>query len=273
MNNKTNISICGCGWLGFPLGIHLKNDGYEVKGSTRSPQKLAALYENGIQPFLLEVNKKIKGNNLPLFFQSEILIINIPPGRKRKDVARSHPLQIAALMEKAIYNGVQKVIFISSTSVYGNVNRVVTEADEPKPETPSGVALAEVESLLQSQTAFTTTILRMGGLVGLNRPAGRFLAGKTDVKNGKAPVNMLHQEDAIRIIKKIIELDKWGVVYNVCADGHPTKEAFYTHQAQKQDFDPPTFLMESEYAFKEVSNYKLKKELNYQFLHPDPMGF
>ncbi len=273
MNNKTNISICGCGWLGFPLGIHLKNDGYEVKGSTRSPQKLAALYENGIQPFLLEVNKKIKGNNLPLFFQSEILIINIPPGRRRKDVARSHPLQIAALMEKAIYNGVQKVIFISSTSVYGNVNRVVTEADEPKPETPSGVALAEVESLLQSQTAFTTTILRMGGLVGLNRPAGRFLAGKTDVKNGKAPVNMLHQEDAIRIIKKIIELDKWGVVYNVCADGHPTKEAFYTHQAQKQDFDPPTFLMESEYAFKEVSNYKLKKELNYQFLHPDPMGF
>ncbi len=273
MNNKTNISICGCGWLGFPLGIHLKNDGYEVKGSTRSPQKLAALYENGIQPFLLEVHKKIKGNNLPLFFQSEILIINIPPGRKRKDVARSHPLQIAALMEKAIYNGVQKVIFISSTSVYGNVNRVVTEADEPKPETPSGVALAEVESLLQSQTAFTTTILRMGGLVGLNRPAGRFLAGKTDVKNGKAPVNMLHQEDAIRIIKKIIELDKWGVVYNVCADGHPTKEAFYTHQAQKQDFDPPTFLMESEYAFKEVSNYKLKKELNYQFLHPDPMGF
>ena len=273
MNNKTNISICGCGWLGFPLGIHLKNEGYEVKGSTRSPQKLAALYENGIQPFLLEVTKKIKGNNLPLFFQSEILIINIPPGRKRKDVARSHPLQIAALMEKAISNGVQKIIFISSTSVYGNVNRVVTEADEPRPETASGKALVEAEALLLSQNTFKTTVLRLGGLVGLNRPAGRFLAGKQGVANGKAPVNMLHQEDAIRIIKKIIEANKWGVIYNVCADEHPTKEAFYTHQAQKQNFEPPTFLMEADYSFKEVSNYKLKKELNYRFLHPDPMGF
>jgi len=273
LNNKTNISICGCGWLGFPLGIHLVNEGYEVKGSTRSPQKLAALYENGIQPFLLEVNKKIKGNNLPLFFQSEILIINIPPGRKRKDVARSHPLQIAALMEKANANGVQKILFISSTSVYGNVNRVVTESDEPQPETLSGKALVEVEQLLMSQGSFQTTILRMGGLVGLNRPAGRFLAGKKEIKNGRAPVNMVHQEDCIRIIKKIIESQKWGAIYNVCADEHPTKETFYTHQAQKQGFDSPTFLMESDYAFKEVSNYKLKKELGYKFLHPDPMEF
>jgi len=273
MLNKTSISICGCGWLGFPLGIHLANEGHEVKGSTRSAQKLNALYQKGIQPFLLEVHKKVKGTNLSQFFQSEILIINIPPGRRRKDVARAHPHQIAALIEKVVAYNIQKILFISSTSVYGNVNRLVTEADEPRPETHSGEALVTVENLLLSHTTFKTTILRMGGLVGLGRPAGRFLEGRKGVKNGQAPVNIVHQEDCIRIIRKIIELDQWGKIYNVCADEHPTKHDFYTHQAYQKGFEPPTFLMEDDYEFKKVSNYKLKKELAYQFLHPDPMGF
>ena len=196
----SKISILGCGWLGFPLAIHLANKGYVVKGSTRSPQKLAAFHEYKILPFLIEVNKRIKGNNIPLFFQSDILFINIPPGRKRKDVARSHPLQIAAILDHAHKYGIRKILFISSTSVYGNVNRIVTEADDLQPETSSAEALVKAEELLMGQTAIEVTILRMGGLVGLKRPAGRFLAGKTDIRNGLAPVNMVHQEDCIAII-------------------------------------------------------------------------
>ncbi len=267
------ISILGCGWLGFPLAIHLANKGCIVKGSTRSPQKLAAFHQYKILPFLIEVNKRIKGNNIPLFFQSDILFINIPPGRKRKDVARSHPLQIMVILEHARKYGIKKLLFVSSTSVYGNVNRIVTEADELKPETPSAHALVEIEELLMNQRDMEVTILRMGGLVGLERPAGRFLAGKTGLKNGLAPVNMVHQEDCISIITRIIEQEKWGVVYNVCSDEHPTKKDFYTHQATKQGFEIPVFLEEGDYIGKEVSNYKVKKELNYRFKYPDPMGY
>lgn len=271
--NNTKISILGCGWLGFPLAIHLANKGYVVKGSTRSPQKLAAFHQYKILPFLIEVNKRIKGNNIPLFFQSDILFINIPPGRKRKDVVRSHPLQITTILEHAQKFDIQKIIFISSTSVYGNVNRIVTEAEELKPETPSARALVEAENLLIGQTAIEVTILRMGGLVGLKRPAGRFLAGKAGIKNGLAPVNMVHQEDCISIITAIIEQEKWGTIYNVCSDEHPTKKDFYTHQATKQGFELPTFLEEENFVYKEVSNYKVKKELNYRFKFPDPMGY
>jgi len=269
----SKISILGCGWLGFPLAIHLVNKGYVVKGSTRSPQKLTAFHQYKILPFLIEVNKRIKGNNIPLFFQSDILFINIPPGRKRKDVARSHPLQIAAIVEHAKKYGVRKILFISSTSVYGNVNRVVTEADELKPETTSAHALVEVEEFLMRQSEIEVTILRMGGLVGLERPAGRFLAGKKELKNGLAPVNMVHQEDCISVITAIIEQEKWGTIYNVCSDEHPTKKDFYTHQAAKQGFELPTFLEEEKYTYKEVSNYKVKKELNYRFKFPDPIEY
>ena len=269
---KPNISILGCGWLGFPLGIHLVNNDYAVKGSTRSPQKLAAFHEHKIRPFIIEVNKFIKGANINLFFQSDILIISIPPGRKRRDVARSHPRQIKAISEIASLQGIRKIIYISSTSVYGSPNRLVTEADEPSPVTASAEALVTAEQMLLQHAAFKTTVLRLGGLVGLERPAGRFLAGKKDVANGSAPVNMLHQEDAIPIIKAIIEQKKWGEIYNVCSDEHPTRKEFYTHQAKKQGFEVPTFLEELT-AYKEVSNYKVKKELNYKFRYPDPMEY
>lgn len=272
-SNKSKISVLGCGWLGFPLAIHLSNKGYFVKGSTTSPQKLAAFHQYQITPFLLEVQKRIKGNNIPLFFQSDILIINIPPGRNRRDVARSHPRQIAAIIDQAISNGVQKVLFVSSTSVYGNVNRIVTEADELRPETPSAIALMKAEQMLQEQSFFETTILRMGGLVGLDRPAGRFLAGKRAIKNGLAPVNMVHQEDCIPIIREIIFQEQWGQIFNVCSDDHPTRKDFYTHQAKKQGFEVPHFIEEPDFVYKEVSNYKLKKVLKYKFRYPNPMDY
>ena len=268
------ISVLGCGWLGLPLAKRLIERGHIVKGSTTSAKKIGVLHKNKIDPFLIEVQKKIKGTNLQHFFNSGILIINIPPGRKRRDVARSHPRQIAAIIEKALQHGTKRILYVSSTSVYGNVNRVVTESDDPRPETPSGTALVAAEEMLMRQEDLEVTIVRFGGLVGEDRPAGRFLAGKTDVKNGDAPVNMTHQVDCIEVISQIISQEKWGHIFNVCADEHPTRKAFYTAQAKKQGFEPPIFSKsEALVAYKEVSNYKVKQALNYAFIKPNPMDF
>ncbi len=268
------ISVLGCGWLGFPLAKKLVEMGHIVKGSTQTAAKLAVLHKNGIDPYLIEVNRKIKGNNLQHFFRSGILIVNIPPGRKRRDVVRSHPKQVEAIIEKAIIHGTKRILFISSTSVYGNVNRVVTEADEPSPITDSGKALVTAEALLLQQTAFETTIVRFGGLTGPDRKAGRFLAGKKNVKNGDAPVNMIHQEDCIGLLTQIIIQEKWGHLFNACADDHPTRKEFYTAQAKLQGFQAPQFSKtEALVGFKEVSNYKIKQLLSYEFLKPNPLNF
>lgn len=273
MEQQQTISILGCGWLGLPLASRLVKKGYIVKGSTQTAEKLSLLHQHKIVPFLIEVQKKIKGTNLNQFFSSDILIINIPPGRKRKDVARSHPQQINAIIEKAIQGSTKKVLFISSTSVYGNVNRLVTEADEPQPETNSGIALVKAESLLVGTSNFETTILRFGGLVGPNRLAGRFLAGKKDIPNGQAPVNMIHLDDCIHIVEHIIEQDCWGYLFNACADEHPSRAEFYVSQALKQGLEVPEFSSEAIFSYKEVSNYKLKQQLSYEFINPDPMKF
>jgi len=268
------ISVLGCGWVGLSLAKRLVEMGHIVKGSTRTATKLAVLHKEGIDPYLIEVNRKIKGNNLPHFFKSGILIINIPPGRKRRDVARSHPRQIEAIIEKALIHKTKRILFVSSTSVYGNVNRIVTEADEPNPTTASGEALVAAEELLLQQTDFETTIVRFGGLTGADRKAGRFLAGKKDVKNGDAPVNMIHQADCIGLLTEIIAQEKWGYLFNACADEHPTRQAFYTAQAKLQGFEVPQFSKtEALVGFKEVSNYKIKQVLSYEFLKPNPLNF
>ncbi len=266
------ISIIGCGWLGLPLGKFLAEQSYLVKGSTTSEEKLPLLTQAGIQAYKIIVTNQLEGEPKD-FFDADILVINIPPKRRLENIQTTHPQQIKAILAEAKKGSIQQVIFISSTGVYGNENRILTEADALNPVRNSGEALVIIEALLQKEKDLNVTILRMAGLVGGDRKAGRFLSGKRDIPNGQARVNMVHRDDCIQVIYQIIKQEKWGDIYNVCADEHPTREAFYTSQAKKQGFDLPHFAKGAEVVYKIISNQKLKTALGYTFLHPNPMEF
>ena len=268
------ISILGCGWLGLPLAAFLVEKGYVVKGSTTRTERLATLNAAGIEAFLLQVDEQIKPEAvIQPFFDSDILILNIPPRRRTPDIETRYPKQIQLIFDAAMAGRIKHLLFVSSTGVYGNVNRVVTEAEIPLPERASGKALIQCEQFLQTQEAISTTILRLSGLVGGERKAGRFLAGKKDLNNAKAPINLIHRDDCIQIIYQIIEQAKWGSIYNASADEHPEKAAFYKYQTERMGLEAPEFTDTAAISFKIISNQKLKQELNYQFIHPDPMQF
>ena len=267
------ISIMGCGWLGLHLGSYLVDRGYKVKGSTTSTEKLAGIRSAGIEAYQISAADQLSGANIPAFFQSDILILNIPPRRRIPDIEERYPRQIRAVLEAIRAGSIKKLLFVSSTGVYGNVNRRVTESETPVPETASGKALMTCEAFLQKEPDLNLTILRLSGLVGGERKAGRFLAGRQKVAGAKAPVNLIHREDCIQIIHQILLQEKWGEIYNATADEHPEKQAFYQVQTQKMGLEPPSFLAETEPSYKLISNEKLKRELAYQFLHPDPMKF
>ena len=268
------ISILGCGWLGLPLGAALVQKGYEVKGSTTRPEKLEQIREQGIEPYLIKVGDAVEGPEKESFFDAGLLVLNIPPGgRHNPEVEEQYPQKVKAIMEHIHSGAIEYLIFVSSTSVYGDENREVTEADKLGPATPSARALVVIERYLALLKRPQTTVLRMGGLVGGGRQPGRFLAGKKDVGNGEAPVNLVHLDDCIGVIEAVVKQNAWDETFNVCADQHPTRAAFYTAQAKKQGFEPPTFRASDQLAYKIVSNEKLKKALGYAFKHPDPMGF
>lgn len=267
------ISILGCGWLGLPLAEQLRNDDYLVKGSTTSSDKLELLKGKNIIPFLLKLDPELNCNDCDDFWQSDLLVLNIPPGRGRKNVREHHLKQIEAVIEKVKNAPIDRLIFISSTSVYPEKPGIVSEEDIEfgNAVRPSGNALLEAEKKLLNQDKFDTTVIRFGGLYGYDRNPAKYLSGRQNMDKGNAPVNLIHQDDCIAIIQNIIEKDIRNEIFNGVSDGHPPKKMYYPAVANSLGLEPPTFKKDEDKNYKVVSNRKLKEMLNYKFKYPNPM--
>ncbi|MBE8727522.1 SDR family oxidoreductase [Flavobacterium hungaricum] len=268
----TQISILGCGWLGFPLAKRLIEKGYSIKGSTTSENKLSTLESAGINPFLLILNSEsVSENVIDFLAESEILIIDIPPKLNRKSEinAVSTEMEFVKKIQNVIpsieKSSIKKVLFVSSTSVYGDQNELITEETIPNPETESGRQLLITENILLQNQNFETAVLRFGGLIGEDRHPVKFLAGKENLENPDAPVNLIHQDDCILIIEEIINQSKWNEVFNAAAPFHPTREAYYTQKAKEQNLALPKFSTEKLNIKKIISSEKIQNVLNYKF--------
>jgi nucleoside-diphosphate-sugar epimerase len=267
---KSTISILGCGWLGLPLGNFLCQKGFRVKGSVTSEEMFPALEQAGIAPSLLVLSPELSGENTESFFSCNVLIVNFPPER-RADIEEYLPAQIQSLLEHINKHKVRKVLFVSSTSVYPDVNREVYEHENLLPAKGSGRALKVVEDMLLEQKWFVTTILRFGGLVGYDRLPGKYLASKKNMANADVPVNLIHRDDCIEIIYQIIRQEMWGEVFNACADKHPLRKDYYRQAAVKAGLEPPVFADHGPSAYKIINSEKLKSSLDYAFKYPDPI--
>jgi len=273
-----NISILGCGWLGLPLAEQLRDNGHLVRGSTTSPEKLELLKGKNISPFLLKLSPDLDCEDCKDFWDADLLIVNIPPGRGRDNVEDYHLKQIQAVADKVKTSSIKWVIFVSSTSVYPEKPGIVDEEDTKSGHAgrASGNALLKAEKLLQSQEEFDTTIVRFGGLYGHDRHPVRYLAGRKNIPDGEAPVNLIHRDDCIGIISTIIEKDSRNQVFNGVSDGHPPKKVYYRVAAETLGVTPPTFEStdsDQKEDFKIVSNRKIKHILDYTFKFPNPMDF
>ncbi|MES2764770.1 MAG: SDR family oxidoreductase [Bacteroidota bacterium] len=248
------ISILGCGWLGLSLAQHLLKKGFSVKGSTTSAEKVELLKAVGIEPFVLDIENPIE--NIDGFLKAEILILAIPS----KNI-----VAFKKLVVKIESSPVLKVIFISSTSVYGDANGIVTE------DFAVSGALAEIENFFKNSSFFKTVILRFGGLIGGERHPGRFFKNSKIVPQPDARVNMIHRDDCIAIIERVIEKNVWGETFNCCANTHPVKREFYTKAALDLGIEAPQFAEGNMKGFKIISNEKVKEFLDYNFKYPDLM--
>ncbi|RZJ68464.1 MAG: SDR family NAD(P)-dependent oxidoreductase [Flavobacterium sp.] len=269
MATKNNISILGCGWLGLPLAKTLAAHGFHIKGSTTSHEKIDVLAAAGIEPFLVTLSaKEILGDIADFLHSSATLIIDVPP-KQRSEESEDYSDKIRKLMPYIEKAGVKNVLFISSTSVYGNGAGVATEETEPQPQTKNGEQLLESEKLLLENEYFQTTVLRFGGLVADDRHPVKFLAGRENIENPDAPINLIHREDCLSIIIRIIENKIWGEIFNAVAPFHPTREEYYTQKARALQLPLPSFSRKNQSQGKQVNSGKLGRIVHYNFLHPE----
>lgn len=264
----TQISILGCGWLGLPLAKALLENGFSVKGSTTSVDKLLVLKNLGIQEFQIELSETKSQGEVDSFLEnSKILIIDIPP--KLRGISKENFVsKIKNLIPFIEKSAVENVLFISSTSVYGEDNLAVTEETKLNPDTESGKQLVQTECLLQNNPKFKTTILRFGGLIGDDRHPIHFLAGKTNLENPNAPINLIHQDDCIGIILEILRQNSWNETFNAVTPYHPSRKEYYTQKAKDLNLVPPAFNYENPILGKTILNSKVETILGYTFTKP-----
>ena len=270
MNKK--ISILGCGWLGLPLGKSFVDQNFVVNGSTTNFGKILTLENAGIKPHIVSISEsRIIGHVNNLLSESSVLIIAIPP-KLRGDAKENFVQKMRNLIPFIEKSVVERVVFISSTSVYSdyeileNETQFVDENTICEPKTESGKQLLAVEHMLMSNRNFQTTIIRFGGLIGVDRNPTNYLAGKSDVENPNAPVNFIHQKDCIGIINAVIEKNVWNTIFNGVAPNHKTRKNYYSQKAAELQLKTPIF-NESKTSFgKIVSSEKAISILEYQFV-------
>ncbi|WP_143735965.1 NAD(P)H-binding protein [Methyloprofundus sedimenti] len=256
-NQIQTISILGSGWLGLPLAEHFLTQGYQIHASTRSTEHLNKLKCVKANAFIVDIDNL---SDITQFLQADCLIINI---------TCKNLTSFTQLIKQIEQSSITKVLFVSSTSVYDNLNKVVTEAEGAELEESP---LWQIEQLFSRNLNFTTTIVRFSGLVGYSRHPGNFFRPGKVVAQPEAPVNLIHRDDCIGIISAIIEQNVWGEVFNACAATHPSKREFYTHARNLLNLPTPKFANTTETTYKIVSHAKVQQVLNYQFMHPDLMS-
>ncbi|MGJ3354454.1 SDR family oxidoreductase [Providencia sp. Je.9.19] len=265
------VTIIGLGWLGLPLANALLAQGVCVSGTKTTSDGVDAARAVGVDCYALKLTPNLECDTEDLeqlMAQSDAVVILLPPSKVN---TATYIEAIEQLVDSAIAFHVPRIIFTSSTSVYGDVQGLIDEDTPLEGETESAKALAGVEQWLHDLPHISVDILRLAGLVGENRHAGRFLAGKKGLKGANQPVNIVHQDDVIAAILLLLQQPTGGHIYNLCAPVHPSRSDFYSQAAQSLGLESPEFIMEdNEPEGKVINGHRICEELGFEYQYQNP---
>lgn len=266
------VAIIGLGWLGMPLALALTARGWQVTGSKTTPDGVDAARRCGIDAVQLQLTPEMEcdAEDLDTLFSVDALVVTLPASRTVEG-GEQYMQAVQNVVDSALANQVPRIIFTSSTSVYGGGSGVVKENSALQPETVAGKTLKALESWLHDLPGTQVDILRLAGLVGPSRHPGRFLAGKTGLDNGAHGVNLVHLDDVVSAITLLLQTPKGGRTYNLCAPKHPSRADFYPQVSRQLGLTPPTFLPStSGETGKLVDGSRICYELGFDYSYDDP---
>ncbi len=268
------VSIIGLGWLGEAAGLLLQKQGYRVIGSSTRPEKVELLRKKGLDAIHFALDPDPKGTGYSRLFDSEILLATLPP-RSRQGDGEFYLQQLATLRDLVANSAVKQVIFISSTGIYPNENKVVpyTEDEEISEITTGNAILYRAEALMGTSSAYDLNVLRMGGLMGKDRIPGTYFSGKEQVV-GHTRVNFIHQVDAARMVAWVISQGLWSQTFNGVAPEHPLRREVYLHNANALGIPLPASFQDAadEEGGRLISSEKIVST-GFTFEFPDPLTF
>jgi len=266
------VAVLGCGWLGLPLAQALLTQGHRVLGTTTSPSQLPVLQAAGIEPHLLQLGADFSNADearlTSILRAADILVLNVPP---RSAVAGGYPQLLRPVHRAVAAARLKAVLFVSTSGVYLDEPRIMREQDAISTRDAASDVLRTEGHFVPRYGQWKSTVVRLGGLIGPDRAPGRFLAGRHNLAQGDAPVNLLHLTDAVGVLRTIIEEEIWGHTLNVCASSHPSRREFYPTAAEYLGLQPPTFKPEYN-SGKLIDNSLMRSLVPYEFKHNDVLA-
>lgn len=270
-----SVSIVGLGWLGLSLARHLKNLGWDVKGSKRTHEGVEQMRLMRFETYFLELTPEINADpdDLTNLLSVDTLIINIPPSEYFFD-SKLYVEGIENLVNEALLCNISHIVFISSTSVFPNVSANFDEESVPQPDSEIGRALLEVEQRLFELKDIDVDIIRFAGLVGYDRhPVYSLVRKESAISGGNMPINLVHFDDCARAIQLLLEMPGYQRLYHLAAPKHPSKVEYYTKMATKLGLNPPQFLCDEKDPQRIIKADKICRELDFVYQYPDPDEF
>jgi nucleoside-diphosphate-sugar epimerase len=146
-----------------------------------------------------------------------------------------------SLIDYASNSGLSRLIFVSTTAVFGECKGEINNRTETAPLSESGKAHQHIEDYIKTHYWQKSAIVRPSGLVGEQRHPAISLSQKTGIKLGKNPINLIHREDVIRVIEAIVDTNTFAHAFNLASLDHPCRKDYYTWCCGHMGIQRPSF--------------------------------
>lgn len=210
---KRKLVFLGVGQVARALADQINRnshsrDAFELIGTTRSAENVAAIRASGIEPLVVPIFSG--SEQLRAALKNAFVVVSFPPDPS-SDVRAS---------ELAEASGSARIVYISSTSVYGKAEGVIDENTSEDFKSPYSATRLQAE---ESWWSVGSTIIRAPGIYG--RGSGlhnRLLSGQYRLPgDGSNFVSRIHVDDLSTMILKALTTEPEESIY-VAGDALPT---------------------------------------------------
>lgn len=275
MTTPIRLLIAGCGDLGMRVArLVLQNSINRVWGLRRTrpeaPEEMP-----GLTWFEADLAQPETMKNLPTGI-THILFSAAPNARTESDYRAVYFDGLRNVVQNAYSSALKRVLFVSSTAVYGEHGAEWVNEDTPvNPKNFNGRVLLETEQWLYTfgrEHALTTLNLRLSGIYGPGRTAllEKLKLGQVGAPSSAAHwSNRIHVDDAAAAVVHLMEFEHPQSTYLITDSTPLSMRTLY--EALAQQVGGPVPAVSESPAFvgsKRLSNARLR-ETGFIFQWPD----
>lgn len=240
--NDMSKLVFGCGYLGERVARRWRDAGEQVIVVTRSTERAAQFGRTGYTPIVADVMRPASLVNLPA---TDTVLYAV--GYDRTAGVSLYDLYVHGVQATldALPSQIGKLIYVSSTGVYGQSRGESVDEESPcEPTREGGRACLAAEHAIAAHALGSRAItLRMAGLYGPGRipNAQEIRCARPIAAPETGFLNLIHVDDAATVVLAAAERARPPRTF-VVSDGHPVeRRAYYEELARLLAAQPPRF--------------------------------